>query len=145
MPCWGRWGIGWCQQKAVYIPARGRETNRDALRAPERAKTRRVRRRPDGQVREKNSSDLALRAVRLSRPIAAELPGRRRRFCEEPRREESRRRRQKRGSASIVVTGATPIVYEGQSPTFTRQAVRREREMPGAGLEPARNFRSRGF
>src|ERR1019366_504627 len=46
MPCWGRWGIGWCQQKAVYIPARGRETNRDALRAPERANRPRSRDKP---------------------------------------------------------------------------------------------------
>src|SRR5208282_5489389 len=99
MPCWGKWGIGWCQQRAAYIPVQGRETNRDALGAPGRGNRRRVRRLPDGQVREKNSPALGGRAVRLSRPIAAELPGRSWRFFEEPRREEIRQRRQKRCGA----------------------------------------------
>src|ERR1700688_4536837 len=99
MRCWGRWGIGWCQQKAVYIPARGLEINRGARLAPARGNRRRARRIPDSPVKEESSRSLTLRAVRLSRPVTAELPGRSRRFWEEPRREESRQRQQKRGSA----------------------------------------------
>src|SRR6266852_7956323 len=100
MLSWGRWVIGWCPQKPAYIPARARETNWGGLRAPARGNRPRALPLPDSPVQDENSPVfLEGWAVRLSRPMAAELPWRRRRLCEEPRGQELRQRWQKRSHA----------------------------------------------